>query len=134
MTNSTSCLAIRKMAVLPVADGVDDEALGLESGGQKPRDSRLILDDEDAHGRLPGIGDGRKEPLMSFYHGPLRFGLLGDRGVIDGESGNPGIRVAPCRAPTGSMRPTPIARSWSACSASGRTCRRPRSSSCSATT
>ena len=66
MTNSTSCLADPLDRGLAVADGVDDEALGLQSGGQEPRDSGLIFDDEDAHGGYLGAGDaggkGRSTP------------------------------------------------------------------------
>ena len=71
---------------LAVADGVDHEALRLETGCEKPRDSRLIFDDEDAHGRLPEVDCGRDRPLLSFYHGGLTSGLFRDRGVMDGET------------------------------------------------
>ena len=78
-----SCLPDPLDGGLAVADRVDDEALGLQAGGQEAGDSGLVLDDEDAHGGCLRGGDaGGRGPLLSFYHGLRARGRLDDRPVI----------------------------------------------------
>ena len=38
-----------------------------------------------------GRGESGEQPLVSFYHGVLTVGPLGDRGVIDFETGRSGL-------------------------------------------